>query len=68
MWTAEKIKGLRTKYGETQAQFAERVGVSVQAVRYWEQGHGRPIGPAEKLLDRLAEDLADGRVKDLASA
>jgi DNA-binding transcriptional regulator YiaG len=57
MWTAEKIKALRTKYGETQAQFAERIGVSVQAVRWWEQDRGRPIGPAEKLLDRLEEDL-----------
>lgn len=57
MWTVEKIKALREKYRETQRQFARRLGVSVGAVRHWEQGKGEPSGPVAILLTRLEEDV-----------
>ena len=35
---AETLKSRRTAAGMTQAQLAERAGVSVRTVRYWETG------------------------------
>lgn len=59
MWDSAKIKALRNRYGETQEQFAERLGVVVDTLRYWEQGRGQPKGPAEKLLTILDRNLKD---------
>lgn len=56
MWTPKKIRDLRLSYGETQKQFALRMGVSVTSVAWWEQGRSTPTGSAAKLLDRLRED------------
>ena len=65
MWTSDEIKALRTRYGETQRQFAEnRLGVSVETVRFWEQGRGVPSGPAAKLLERLEEDADLGQIRE----
>lgn len=66
MWTPEKIKQLRKDYGERQEDFCQRLGVSLPALRHWEQGLGDPSGPARILLDRLAQDLREGRVKQPA--
>lgn len=64
-WTPKKIKDLRKLYGEEQEEFCLRIRVSVHALRHWEQGRGRPIGPAEEVLDRLAEDLEVGKVREI---
>lgn len=64
-WTPEKIKDLRKRYGEEQEEFCLRLRVSVHALRHWEQGRGRPIGPAEEVLDRLVEDLKAGNIRSL---
>jgi DNA-binding transcriptional regulator YiaG len=56
-WTAERIKTLREKYGESQGDFAKRLHVSVDSVRGWEQGRGDPSGTAQELLRRVEEDL-----------
>lgn len=58
MWTAERIRKLRERFGETQEEFARRISVSVPTVKHWEQGKGKPIGPAQLLFDRLERDLA----------
>jgi DNA-binding XRE family transcriptional regulator len=51
-WTIERLKALRAAYDETQAAFAERVGVSKATIKYWETGG--PIPPmACNFLDRL---------------
>ena len=60
MWTAAKLKELRERFAETQAQFAERLGVSVYTVRCWEQEQGDIPLIAQKFLARLEKDLAGG--------
>jgi len=56
-WTPDRIRELRGRYGETQKEFVDRLGVDVFTLRYWEQGRGLPSGPARKLMDRLEQDL-----------
>lgn len=58
-WTPERIKALRNAWGETQAQFAERLNVSKSAIRFWEQGQGKPSKLAEFVLDRVEADLKE---------
>jgi len=54
-WNAERLKALRKTYGETQPQFAARMGVSAATITYWETGKKQSRIPpmACKLLDRL---------------
>lgn len=65
-WTPEKIKQLRRIYGETQEQFADRVGVSPQALRYWEQGKGPPSGAPSRVLWFLSKYAPKRRELQLA--
>jgi len=44
------IAALRVFVGLTQAEFAQALGISVYTLRNWEQGRGRPEGPAMALL------------------
>ena len=48
--TAAQIKQLRERMGLTQEAFAKTFGISVQALRHWEQGERSPRGPARSLL------------------
>ena len=66
IWTPEKIKQLRKEYDERQEDFCHRVGVTLSALRNWEQGRGEPGGSAQILLERLQEDLTEGKVKQPA--
>ena len=59
MWTGERIKALRKSYDETQAEFSRRIGVSIQALRVWEQDQGHPLGPTCILLGILEEGIRD---------
>lgn len=56
-FTPERIKFIRVRLGETQAQFAKRVGVSGDMVHRWETGRSEPMrGPTLKgLLDAESE-------------
>lgn len=65
MWTADKIREFRKRIGETQEELARRLRVNMHTVRYWEQGRGTPIGPAEALLDRLEQDFRNGELEPL---
>jgi DNA-binding transcriptional regulator YiaG len=55
-WPPERIKSVRKAFDESQAEFATRMRVSVDAIRFWEQGRGSPTGSAQALLERLEED------------
>lgn len=55
-WNGEKIKALRDRYGETQEEFANRIGVAVGTLRFWEQDQGPPNLTAQKLFVFLQRD------------
>ena len=69
MTTSEKLQLIRRREGLTQEQFAEKVGVTRQALSKWENGESLP--DAVNLLsisrlfgvsiDRLLDDGADPR-------
>ncbi len=48
--SGEDIVALRRFVGLTQDQFAQAMGISVQTLLNWEQGHRQPEGPAIALL------------------
>ncbi|GCE46283.1 DNA (cytosine-5)-methyltransferase 1 [Thermosporothrix hazakensis] len=61
----EEIRALRQERGQTQAKFAEELGVSPRTVMRWENGESRPRSYALQKLARLrmsvlAEKEADG--------
>ncbi len=62
-WTAERIKALRDRYGETQDDFRARFRISLSTLRFWEQGQGEPSGPATVILDQLEADAAIPRAE-----
>lgn len=53
--TPQQILQLRERLGETQAAFAERVGVRQATIADWERGVKQPSPMAIKLLDMIAE-------------
>ncbi len=55
--TPRQIKTLRARLGETQPQFAQRLGVSLQTVKSWEGGQRNPSGMARKLLAMVKREL-----------
>lgn len=54
-WDGARVRRLRARLGETQAQLAERLGTTQQTVSEWERGARRPRRMAQRLL-RLAEE------------
>lgn len=56
-WTPQRIKQLRSLLGESQAEFAERLRLSVDCIRKWEQGQNKPYGPAVIVMDSLMESI-----------
>ena len=44
------IRAIRRQLGQSQAEFARMIGVSVATLQNWEQGRRRPEGPARALL------------------
>lgn len=51
--TIEDVKSVRKRLGLTQVELAEKLGVSVHAVRKWEQGQRQIKGAALKLLQEM---------------
>lgn len=49
-FTPERIKALRTQLGLSQSKFAAALGLSLAAIRHWEQGIRSPDGATSKLL------------------
>ena len=50
---AEMTCVVRRRLGFSQTEFAERIGVSLDTIRNWEQGKRRPTGAATALLKVL---------------
>ena len=50
------VKAVRAKLGQSQAEFALMIGVSVATLRNWEQGRRTSDGPALALLRVAAND------------
>lgn len=50
------VKMIRRRLGQSQAQFARMIGVSVATLQNWEQGRRRPEGPARALLTVAAKN------------
>jgi len=44
------VRGIRTKLGMTQEEFARQFGFSINTLRHWEQGKRRPEGPTRAYL------------------
>ena len=51
-------KAIREGIGLSQAEFADRLGISVRTLQNWEQGHRSPTGPALRLLKLAKRDPA----------
>jgi len=52
------VRQVRSRFGLTQAAFADKIEVPLETVRNWEQGKRTPRGPARallKLIDRAPE-------------
>jgi transcriptional regulator with XRE-family HTH domain len=62
-WTAERIKGLRTRLGLSQHEFALRVGVTVTAISHWETGRRSPDYERRLKLDRLLRGTVEGEAE-----
>lgn len=58
MWNGNKLQKLRTQFGETQLEFAERLGVAIGTLRDWEQERTPLPLPIQKLLDYVAQELS----------
>ncbi len=50
------VKTVRAELGQSQAEFALMIGVSVATLRNWEQGRRTPDGPALALLQVAAHN------------
>jgi putative transcriptional regulator len=54
--SSQEVKTTRQTLGASQAIFAQFLGVSVQAVRAWEQGDKAPRGVACRFMDEIRRD------------
>ncbi|MDQ3692644.1 MAG: helix-turn-helix domain-containing protein [Chloroflexota bacterium] len=54
--TPELIRSLRRQLGLTQSEFAQRLGVSMQAVSFWERGTRTPTGLYARAIRSLLRD------------
>ena len=56
---SKRLKELRQELGLTQSELAERLGVSLGAVKHWEQGKGEPNGATLAAMSYLFETSVD---------
>jgi len=49
-FSPEDVRMIRAKFGATQQEFAELIGIKRETLRNWEEGRRRPVGPARALL------------------
>lgn len=55
-YTPDEVKAARKLFGMSQKLFAQFLGVSVQAVRHWEQGLKPPSPMARRFMDEMRRD------------
>ncbi len=65
-WTARRVKILRRAWGDTQEEFAQRLGVGLATVQRWEAGRASPSRMAtSRLLEQQNwESSRSQRVRD----
>lgn len=56
VFSARAIKKLRVSMGISQSMFAQIIGVSVNAIRNWEQGRNSPSTMARRFLELIEND------------
>ncbi len=61
-WDASRVRALRRHLGETQRQFADRIGTNQQTVSEWERRARQPRRMARRLLQLVAEQAGFYRV------
>lgn len=57
MFKGSTIRKVREQIGESQIEFAKRLGVHQSTVSVWETGQTTPRGPALKFLKILLAEL-----------
>jgi DNA-binding transcriptional regulator YiaG len=67
-WNGNAIRALRELFDETQEEFAERAGVAVGSLRFWEQDQGPPSLTTQRLFVYLEADTAAQEVSRTARA
>lgn len=55
-WNARRVRDLRDHLGDTQREFADRLGTRQQTVSEWETGASSPRAMARRLLHMVAEE------------
>ncbi|GBU26369.1 hypothetical protein R83H12_03065 [Fibrobacteria bacterium R8-3-H12] len=50
VYEEHEIKNIRDRYGLTQSQFAQMIGISISTLQNWEIGRSKPYGAARVLL------------------
>lgn len=55
-WEPERIRTLRLQLGDSQQEFAARLGTRQQTVSEWERGASAPRRMARRLLRMVAEE------------
>ncbi len=60
------VRGIRTKLGMTQEEFAGSFGFNINTLRHWEQGKRQPEGPTRAYL--LVIDRAPKTVQKVLRA
>jgi DNA-binding transcriptional regulator YiaG len=58
--TPNEVRGIRQRLKLTQAELAERLHLTRDAVAHWENGRCSPSGPAEILLRQLGSLAGPG--------
>lgn len=68
-FSGDQVKAVRESLQVSQAVFADFLGVSVGAVRDWEQGINEPIGPVRRIMEEITNDLEgwSRRIRELAN-
>jgi len=62
-WAPAKIKALRQRLGDTQEQFAQRLGIAFTTVNKWENNKSKPSKLGQRALDESSclQGKAPGR-------
>ena len=55
-WDGARVRALRVRLGDSQEQFADRLGTRQQTVSEWERGASAPRRMARRLLHLVAEE------------
>ena len=67
-WDGARVRALRRHVGETQSEFADRIGTNQQTVSGWEREARRPRRMARRLLYLVAEQAAFYTLREAAAA